>query len=71
MKESLREIISGNIDLIYRMEKFQFSNKFSINVTDIENPVVLFKFMRKQILISRTNKTDCRKWLRKMIISKH
>ena len=43
MKESLREIISGNIDLIYRMEKFQFSNKFSINVTDIENPVVPFR----------------------------
>ena len=43
MKESLREIISGNIDLIYRMEKFQFSNKFSINVTDIENPVVPFQ----------------------------
>ena len=33
MKKSTREVISGNIDLIYRMEKFQFSNKFSMSST--------------------------------------
>ncbi len=43
MKESLREIINGNIDLIYRMEKFQFSNKFSVSMTNMENPIVPFQ----------------------------
>ncbi len=42
MKESLREVISGNIDLIYRMSKFQFSNKFSMSSTNFTNPVVSF-----------------------------
>lgn len=42
MKKSSREIISGNIDLVYRISKFQLSNKFSMNNTKIENPIVAF-----------------------------
>ena len=42
MEESDRGVISGNIDLIYRMSKFQFSNKFSFSSTDYKNPVVAF-----------------------------
>ena len=42
MKDSKRELISGNIDLIYRVSKFQFSNKFQVEITDTENPVVAF-----------------------------
>ena len=42
MKDSKRQIISGNIDLIYRVAKFQFSNKFSFSSTDYSNPVVPF-----------------------------
>ena len=67
MKESLREIISGNIDLIYRMEKFQFSNKFSINVTDIENPVVPFQsYAEANPYFKKRNKDGIvEKWLEK------
>lgn len=43
MEKSSREVISGNIDLIYRMEKFQFSNKFSMSSTSLENPIVSFQ----------------------------
>ncbi len=42
MKGSDREVLSGNIDLIYRIKKFQFSNKFSISSADYSNPVVTF-----------------------------
>lgn len=42
MQESNREVISGNIDLIYRVSKFQFSNKFQVEITDSKNPVVSF-----------------------------
>jgi len=42
MKGSDREVLSGNIDLIYRVKKFQFSNKFSVSSSDFSNPVVAF-----------------------------
>ncbi len=42
MEKSDRSVISGNIDLIYRMSKFQFSNKFSLTSTDYKNPIVAF-----------------------------
>ena len=42
MEKSNREAISGNIDLIYRIKKFQFSNKFSMTNTKIKNPIVDF-----------------------------
>lgn len=42
MKDSKRQVLSGNIDLIYRVNKFQFSNKFSVSNADYANPVVGF-----------------------------
>ena len=33
-----QDVISGNIDLIYRMPKFQFSNKFSLTSTHLKEP---------------------------------
>lgn len=42
MEKSDRSVISGNIDLIYRVSKFQFSNKFSLTSTDYKNPIVAF-----------------------------
>ena len=42
MKDSDRQTIEGNVDLIYRAGKFQFSNKLSINWLDVTNPTVSF-----------------------------
>lgn len=42
MKDSDRQTLEGNVDLIYRSGKFQFSNKLSINWLDVSNPVVSF-----------------------------
>lgn len=42
MKGSDREVFGGNIDLIYRVKKFQFSNKFSVNNADYNNALVGF-----------------------------
>ena len=42
MKQSDREVYSGNIDLIYRVKKFQFSNKFSVSDAAYSNPMVAF-----------------------------
>ena len=42
MKESKRDNISGNIDLTYRLKKFQFMNKFDMNNTDSKDPIVAF-----------------------------
>lgn len=42
MKESERKIFSGNLDLLYRKNKFQFSNKLTINHTNSGDPVVAF-----------------------------
>lgn len=42
MKESERKIFSGNLDLLYRKNKFQFSNKLTINHTNSGDPVVSF-----------------------------
>lgn len=43
MKGSGRQTFEGNIDLIYRTGKFQFSNKLTINYLDTENPAVSFQ----------------------------
>ncbi len=42
MKGSDRQTIEGNLDLIYRTGKFQFSNKLSINYLQTDDPVVSF-----------------------------
>lgn len=42
MKESKKDVISGNLDLLYRKGKFQFSNKLTINISNSGDPVVGF-----------------------------
>ena len=42
MENSGRHTLEGNVDLIYRTGKFQFSNKLSINWLDVSNPTVSF-----------------------------
>lgn len=42
MKGSDRETLGGNLDLIYRTGKFQFSNKLSIDYLETNNPAVSF-----------------------------
>lgn len=42
MKESSRQTLSGNLDLIYRTGKFQFSNKLTIDYLETSDPVVSF-----------------------------
>lgn len=42
MKDSDRETLEGNVDLIYRTGKLQFSNKLTINWLDVTNPTVSF-----------------------------
>lgn len=42
MKGSDREVFSGNLDMIYRVKKFQFSNKFSLSNASYNNPLVAF-----------------------------
>lgn len=47
MKESDREIFSGNLDLLYRKSKFLFSNKLTIDYTTSEDPIVAFSTYAK------------------------
>ena len=42
MKKSGRDILSGNIDVLYRVGKLTFSNKMTVNVTKHTNPIVSF-----------------------------
>ena len=42
MKGSSRQTLSGNLDLIYRTGKFQFSNKLTIDYLKTEDPTVPF-----------------------------
>ena len=42
MKNSKRETIGGNIDLTYRLNKLQFVNKFYVDNTSSEDPIVPF-----------------------------
>lgn len=42
MEKSKREVFSGNLDMIYRVSKFQFTNKMSVSQTKMQNPVVSF-----------------------------
>lgn len=40
MKESQRNVFSGNLDLIYRRNNFLFSNKLTINYNSTHDPIV-------------------------------
>lgn len=42
MKKSDRDSYSGNLDLIYRVNKLQFTNKFTATYTDTSDPIVAF-----------------------------
>lgn len=42
MKDSRRDAINGNIDLIYRLGDLRFSNKFAATYTDSQDPIVAF-----------------------------
>ena len=42
MKESIRDVLSANLDLLYRKNKLSFQNKLSIDYTKTQNPVVAF-----------------------------
>lgn len=42
MKNSVRNVFSGNFDLIYRVKSISFSNKFSLEHTGTDDPVVNF-----------------------------
>lgn len=42
MKGSDRQTVEGNVDLIYRTGKFQFSNKLTIDYLNTANPTVSF-----------------------------
>ncbi len=42
MKNSSRSILSGNVDLIYRKNKFVFSNKLTLEQVSARNPTVSF-----------------------------
>ena len=40
MKESQRNVFSGNLDLIYRQNRFLFSNKLTLNYNSTHDPIV-------------------------------
>lgn len=42
MKESRRQTMSGNLDLLYRSGKLSFSNKLSVDYTKTNDPIVAF-----------------------------
>lgn len=42
MNESLRDVFSGNVDLIYRKGKISFTNKLTLNYTKTSDPTVSF-----------------------------
>ncbi|MDD2424430.1 MAG: SusC/RagA family TonB-linked outer membrane protein [Bacteroidales bacterium] len=43
MKASKRNNISGNLDVNYRISKFQFSNKLQVGTVNSQDPIVSFK----------------------------
>lgn len=47
MKNSSRDILNGNVQLTYRIDKFAFSNQTNITNTGIENPMVPFSSFAK------------------------
>ncbi len=42
MKDSKRDNISGNLDINYRISKFQFSNKLQVGTVNSQDPMVSF-----------------------------
>lgn len=65
MKNSLRDMISVNVDLIYRKEKFEFMNKLTVDYGKTENPVVSFSSYSRAnpYYEKRTEGGGIEKWL--------
>lgn len=65
MKKSGKEIMSGNIDLLYRVKNLIFSNKFSLDYRTNEDPVVTFSEYAKANPYYRKRNADgeVEKWL--------
>ncbi|MBL1409428.1 SusC/RagA family TonB-linked outer membrane protein [Sphingobacterium faecale] len=65
MKNSKRNTFSGNVDLLYRKDKFQFSNKLTINHTNSSDPSVPFSaYSRANPYYKKTNDEGfVEKWL--------
>lgn len=42
MKNSNRDVLNGNVQLTYRIDKFAFTNQTNITNADVENPTVSF-----------------------------
>lgn len=42
MRKSDRDVFSGNLDLIYRVKKFQFANKLTVSDAKFSNPLVAY-----------------------------
>ena len=61
MKESDRDVLGANIDLIYRVGKLQFTNKFTAQQTKYSNPIVPFSDYAQAILTTR-NTMKKAKW---------
>lgn len=56
MKQSGRDIIGGNVDIIYRKNKLTFSNKLAIDFRKSTDPIVAFKeFSRANPYYRKTN----------------
>ena len=65
MKESDRQTISGNVDLLYRVGKLSLSNKVSIDATKTNDPIVPFsEYARANPYYSKYNEFGgVDKWL--------
>lgn len=56
MKNSDRDVLNGNIQLTYRVNKFAFSNQTTIANTDVQNPTVSFsKFAQANPFYDKRN----------------
>lgn len=56
MKNSNRDVLNGNVQLTYRIDKFAFTNQTNITNTDVENPTVSFSdFVRTNPFYDKYN----------------
>ncbi len=65
MKDSKRDNLSGNLDIIYRIAKFQFSNKLQIGTVNTQDPIVPFnQYVNANPYYSKYNESgELSKWL--------
>lgn len=65
MKDSKRDNISGNLDLLYRVSKFQFSNKLQVRTVSSEDPISSFnQYVNANPYYTKYNENgESSKWL--------